>query len=182
MRKFISKTTFTLILSLMVIMGSNGLNSYSVLAAERINETQDSDENEPIDITYEYINVSDLLSGKARSSYMQIEGADLSFDSDWERCYYLYCETDDAIVGDLIYGYNKSTNTLYCKTYSYLYTHSAEIQIGSNFYQSNSALKTKWAQKNITHKSSHVSLLHVFGIEITNPETGVSYYLGVAAQ
>lgn len=128
------------------------------------------------DVEYEIINVDALFNSRSTVSVMQIEGGSLQLSI--PKHYYLYYSTDDVIVGEIEYGFN-SNNQLYCKAYSYLYSHSAKIQIDKTVYTSTSAAAWKWATKNLAGSIASAGSWFEFGIEMYNAETGDNYYFGI---
>ena len=59
-----------------------------------------------------------MRNSRATVSVMQIEGSNLQFNQSWEKHYFLYYSTDDTIIGEIVYGYDISTNKVYCNAYS----------------------------------------------------------------
>lgn len=130
------------------------------------------------DVEYEVINVDALFNGRSTVSVMQIEGGGLDFDEPWKKGCLLYYSTDDVIVGEIEYGYEN--NQIFCKAYSYLYSHSAKIQVDKTVYTSSAVAAWKPVTLKRQYSSAIANSWFEFGIELYNAETGDNYYFGVA--
>lgn len=106
----------------------------------------------------------------------EIKSDNLTFNSSWDRDLWLCCSTDDAIIGEMWYGYDAGSNKDFTRTYSSVYKHQARVYNGNGYHDSSISDKFHYANMRVTHSLVTGSRKHEYAIILYNAETDVEYY------
>lgn len=106
---------------------------------------------------------------------MEIALTTPNFGDDWENKKNLCDYSENAVVGEIVYGYDIDKNKDYTKSTSQLVRHRARVYNGSGYHEGAKKNKNIVSSVSVKHSSVASNRRHEYGIILYKAEMNHSY-------